>query len=338
MSVELDVSVIICAYTEERWDDLLAAVDSVRRQTRPAREIIVVIDHNPALLERVRGQLPDVLAVENAEAAGASGSRNTGVALAQGAIIAFLDDDAAAEPDWLALLTSGFADPKVLGVGGALEPVWLGGRPAWFPEEFNWVVGCTYKGLPETTSPVRNLIAANMSVRREVFLELGGFRNGYGNLKVNAPSQSRLLRSTAGDEETELCIRARQRWPNHQWLYMPRALARHRVPRHRGRWGYFITRCYDEGFGKAVLSCLVGARDGLASERYYTLQTLPEGITRGLVDLWHGDLAGVQRASAILAGLAVTGAGYLVGSIHSRLMSVVKPGGPVQTAHQKIVG
>ena len=57
-----NISVIICTYTESRWDELLAAVSSVQRQSIPLQEIIVVIDHNPGLLARVRAQLEGHLA------------------------------------------------------------------------------------------------------------------------------------------------------------------------------------------------------------------------------------------------------------------------------------
>src|SRR5688572_6408497 len=138
----LDVSVVICAYSEERWPDLVAAVASARRQTVSAREVVVVVDHNHGLLERARVHLPDVTVVENTSARGLSGARNSGVAAAQGAIVAFLDDDAVAAPDWLARLVAGYGDARVLGVGGAIDPVWGGNRPGWLPEEFFWVVGC----------------------------------------------------------------------------------------------------------------------------------------------------------------------------------------------------
>ena len=78
----LDVSVVICAYTEARWQDLLAAVDSVQRQSAPPREIIIVIDHNPALLERTRTHLAGVVVVKNREQRGLSGARNSGIAAA----------------------------------------------------------------------------------------------------------------------------------------------------------------------------------------------------------------------------------------------------------------
>src|SRR5260370_1005218 len=87
-----DISVVICAHTEQRWADTLAAVASVRAQSLAAREIIVVVDHNPVLLGRLRAALGDVTVVENRAGRGLSGGKNTGVAVARGEIVAFLDD------------------------------------------------------------------------------------------------------------------------------------------------------------------------------------------------------------------------------------------------------
>ncbi|MEK8170228.1 hypothetical protein NKH77_12175 [Streptomyces sp. M19] len=44
---------VICAYTADRWDDVLAAVASVGAQSRPAHETLVVVDHNASLRERL---------------------------------------------------------------------------------------------------------------------------------------------------------------------------------------------------------------------------------------------------------------------------------------------
>src|SRR5438309_2313555 len=100
------ISVIICAYTEERWMDLCAAVKSVKNQTLPATELILVIDHNPALLARSMTHLagPGVKIIKNERKRGLSGARNSGITVSQGDIIVFLDDDAEAEPDWLGQL------------------------------------------------------------------------------------------------------------------------------------------------------------------------------------------------------------------------------------------
>ena len=164
----LNISVVICAYTEDRWDQICAAVHSVRAQSRPSAEIILVVDHNPALFERARASLTNVTVVVNEQASGLSGARNTGVARARGEIIAFLDDDAVAHEDWLKFLVDPYEDPRVAGVGGLTLPRWQTGRPAWLPEEFYWVIGCNYRGMAPSGAPVRNLIGANMSFRRDL--------------------------------------------------------------------------------------------------------------------------------------------------------------------------
>lgn len=153
---EHDISVVVCVYTEDRWEDILAAVSSVAAQSLPALETLLVVDHNAALLERLAREYKEtdgVRVLANAGPRGLSAGRNTGIAAARGGIIAFLDDDAVAERDWLRYFASGYDDPLVMAVGGRTMPIWASGRrPAWFPEEFDWVVGCTYRGLPRAGS------------------------------------------------------------------------------------------------------------------------------------------------------------------------------------------
>lgn len=311
----LTVSVIVCAYTTERWQDLIDAIASLQNQTVAPDEIIVVIDHNSSLFERSNVYFRDVrgdqriTVLENHEQAGLSGARNSGLAKATGTIIAFLDDDAIAAHDWIEQLIRGFADTTVMGVGGKIIPLWDHSRPSWFPDEFDWVVGCTYRGMPEQSTTIRNLIGANMSFRREVFERLGGFRNGVGQVGNS------MLRC----DDTEFCIRVGQQWPQSQLLYLPEAMVYHHVPLNRARWHYFRQRCYTEGLAKALITNLVGTQDGLASEWSYTLQTLPKGVQNGLVStLRTGNIAGMGRAFAITAGLALTTYGYLLGRLLAR--------------------
>lgn len=302
-----DISVIISAYTEERWDELIAAIQSVQQQTLPAREIILVVDHNPTLLELARKQIEDVIVVENSEAQGLRGARNSGIAASHGEIIAFLDDDAVAIPDWLKLLSEGYNDPHVLGTGGAVTPAWVNAKPRWLPEEFYWVVGCSYKGMPRTAARVRNPIGANMSFRRRLFETVGDFHS-----EIELPGK----RHAGGCEETELCIRAQQQCPQDFFLYQPEANVFHLVQASRTQWRYLCSRCYIEGLAKATVSHYVGSKDGLASERSYTLRTLPQGIIRDLLDvILLRDVSGAIRAGAIVVGLACTTAGYIVGNI-----------------------
>jgi GT2 family glycosyltransferase len=298
------ISVVICAYTEGRWDELLAAIASVQEQERPAHEIIVAIDNNPRLLDRLREWVGDapVRVIENSDAPGLSGARNSGIAIASGAIVAFLDDDAQADPDWLARLAERFAERRVLGVGGSISPRWEGERPAWFPEEFYWVFGCTYRGLPRKTAPVRNLIGANMAFRRELFTSLGGFRTGFGQVGGG------MLRC----DDTEFCLKVRRERPGSVILYEPGAHVRHFAPASRANPRYMLVRCFTEGRAKALIASLMGAGDGLSSERAYTFRTLPLGVLRGLGDgFLRFDPLGFVRAATIVGALGVTTAGYL---------------------------
>ena len=317
-----EISVVICAYTEKRWNYLVAAVASVQRQTLLPKDIVIVIDDNPDLLLRVQKNLSGVLALANSRAKGASGARNSGAAVTRGTILAFLDDDAIAHTDWLENLTACYTDPEVAGTGGKIEPRWSEKCPSWFPDEFNWVIGCSYRGLPTEITPVRNVIGANMSVRKEIFTLIGGFRESFGNKKGTSTGQtgSKWVHHHAGDEETEFCMRVTQQLPDSKWLYTPLAVVQHCVPPRRARWRFFLWRCYDEGLGKAGLARLHNAQTALSSERTYTLKVLPSGVGQGLADTClRFDMSGVLRAGAIVVGLAMTTAGYTVGSIYGRI-------------------
>jgi len=311
-----DIAVVICVYTEDRWEDILAAVSSVRAQSRPALETLLVVDHNPALLDRLTREYKDlretgeVRVLANAGPRGLSAGRNTGIAASRGEVVAFLDDDAVAEREWLRYFAEAYTDPKVMAVGGRTMPIWASGRrPAWFPEEFDWVVGCTYKGLPPGRVRVRNVLGGNASFRRTAFDAAGGFATGIGRDGDKRP---------LGGEETELCIRLTRARPDAVLLIDDRAVIHHRVPAVREHFGYFRTRTYAEGLSKALVARSVGADKGLESERRYTTRVLPAGVVRGLRDAVFARPGGAGRAGAIVAGVFTAAGGYVVGSVRAR--------------------
>jgi cellulose synthase/poly-beta-1,6-N-acetylglucosamine synthase-like glycosyltransferase len=301
-AVRPSVTVVICAYTERRWSRVLGAVDSVLRQDSPPDQVVLVVDHNVALLRRVEAAYPRLTVVANAGPRGLSGARNTGVSSARGDVVAFLDDDAVAEPDWLARLVAHYDDPRVLAVGGRAVPDWESPRPRWFPPEFDWVVGCSFLGQPTRAAPVRNLIGCNMSFRRGALDDAGRFD----------PALGRVGGVPAGCEETELCIRLRQVRPDGVVLYEPAASVRHHVTRDRRTWSYFRSRCFAEGRSKALVARLVGTAVGLSAERDYARRVLAAGVRRGLFEARaRRDLGGLLRSGAMVTGLLVTASGYL---------------------------
>jgi GT2 family glycosyltransferase len=301
---EASVSVVICVYDAARWDAIRRAVASLEAQTHPVDEVIVVVDHNPDLFVRVADEIEGVIAIQNDNERGLSGARNSGAAVARGEFVAFLDDDAAAAPDWVEQLVAACDGGVVLGAGGRSLPRWLDRRPSWFPEEFLWVVGCTYRGLPEQTARVRNIYGGCFAIRRDALAELGGFRAEFGRVG------SKLMCV----EETELCIRATRRWPDRFFVYVPGATIDHDVPGQRSTWSYYRRRCFAEGISKARLTRHVGSGAGLKSERSHAAKTLPAGVVREIaLGLRRGEPSRVARAGAIVAGLTVTVAGYAVG-------------------------
>jgi GT2 family glycosyltransferase len=307
-------TVVICAYTPRRFSALRAGISAVTDQLSIDDDLLIVIDHNPELLELVAGTIAvdgresdpatQVRVIANDHEQGLSGARNTGVAAARGEIVAFLDDDAVPRADWLTQLREPFIDHAVIGVGGVARPTWETEPPNWFPPEFLWVVGCSYKGLPERVTEIRNPIGANMAFRREVLESAGGFTDGIG----------RVGRTPLGCEETEFSIRA-TRMTAGRIVQQPTATVDHLVTTDRARFSYFLHRCWAEGISKAIVSRLAGSDSALASERHYTTRTLPAGFVLGLRDGIAGKRAGFKRAAAIVVGLAVTVAGYLRGSL-----------------------
>jgi glycosyltransferase involved in cell wall biosynthesis len=306
------ISVVVSTYDEKRWTDLVACMRSLGEQTRQPLETILVVDHNPSLLERAREELTGGRVMANDRSRGLAGARNAGVGAAKGEVIAFIDDDARAEPGWIEQLESCFEDAAVVGAGGALIPDWEGSEPRWIPPEFYWVFGCSYTGLPERLGPVRNPIGANMAVRAGVLREVDGFREG------DAGSAPREIRSrgvvrAAGNvpDDTDLAIRVSQLRQHAVWLYQPQARVLHTVTAERASLRYFLRRCHEEGAGKANLSRYVGSADGLRSERRHLAVTLPRGVARGLRDVVEGDPHGAQRAAAIVLGVIWSGAGFV---------------------------
>jgi GT2 family glycosyltransferase len=293
------LATVICAYTDDRWGLLERAVESVERQ-RTESELAIVIDHNDALYARARTRWPAHRVVANRFAQGLSGARNSGIAAVPDAdVVAFLDDDAEAQPDWLRALTAPFDDPTVGLVGGRVEPEWAESPPNWFPHEFLWVVGCSYVGLPELAGDVRNPIGASMAVRRSVFDEVGTFADGIG----------RIGGVPLGCEETELAIRAGRL--GYRVRYEPASRVRHHVPATRATGRYFLRRCYAEGVSKALVSRSVGRDAALESERTYVTRTLPLGVLGGFTGGHPGSL---RRAAMIVAGCTSACTGYVVGS------------------------
>lgn len=337
-SPDVTATVVICVYTEKRWDDIVAAVRSVAAQDVAAAETLVIVDHNPALLSRAQQEFgpQGVRVLPNAHKQGLSGARNTAIAEAVGDVVVFLDDDAEARPGWLAALLAPYSDPTVKAVGGVAHPRWPVNRPRVLPGaapydpnatgELDWIVGCTYTGQPQRQAEVRNLMGCNMSFRREVFERVGGFAEDIG----------RIGKNPLGCEETELCIRARQAYQRAgekiRIVFEPAAVVDHRVSPDRVEWAYLRRRSWAEGLSKAAVSKLVGSDDALSTERSYVAKVLPTAVLRELKE------GRVSSAAAVVTALACTTAGYVRGKLPGATSGVRLPAAEAPPARPHSAG
>jgi len=226
----------------------------------PPYEIILVLDPDEKLTEFYASRIPSYVKIVIAEKYGLSHARNAGVKEARGDIVAFIDDDAVADEEWLRNLVKNYDDPNVLGVGGLIKPVWENRRPIWFPEELDWVVGCSYKGLPEEKSEIRNPIGCNMSFRKEVFEKVGYFKSSLGRLG------GRLI----GSEEAEFSVNLIKSIPGSKIIYDPSAIVYHKVTKSRASLRYLIKRSFYEGVSKRLMKRIESnSTDILLVERQY---------------------------------------------------------------------
>jgi GT2 family glycosyltransferase len=300
------VDVVICTYTDERWDLLERAVASVQVQSVTPGQILICVDHNDALLERCLATWgadaapggPPVQVFANRFAGRLGSARNTAVERVTADVVAFLDDDAEADPTWLETLLRVYVEDGAVAVGGAPLPNQEVPRPGWFPPEFDWVFGCHYAGLPEVRQPVRHLIGASMSVRADALRAVGGFHSD----KHDDMDLSHRIAAAHGAAAV---------------VYEPKARIYHYVHPERLTWDYFWRRCYWINRGKVRAFSDMGDAGNIRAELEFAGRMVGS-VVRKLLRGLRGDRDAVGQAAAIVAGLACAAAGHLRGRYELR--------------------
>jgi glucosyl-dolichyl phosphate glucuronosyltransferase len=302
--LQLKVSAIICCYTLKRFQDTMEAIQSVLAQTLKLHELIVSVDHNEELFKKLKDELPgNVKVVLNQGIAGSAETRNLGIRSATGDIVAFIDDDAIAKENWLEELLKPYSDDDVLVTGGLIISTWKNGRPLWFPEELDWIVGGTYKGYTETQSHIRNVHWPNMSFRRQVCDQVGYVRTDIGAIGDTARS---------GDE-TELCMRISHHIPGGKIVYCPEAIVYHKALPSHSTLSASFKRSYLEGKYKRINSKSFASLSDqpLSPENSYLKYLLFTAIPQRLKRFYHKGR--LLQAGTIIIMIIATGVGYLVG-------------------------
>ena len=301
----MKLSVVICTYSSKMLDAFREASDSILNQTYDDIELIVVVDGNDALYDRIVAAYGDTEAVTvhlNEENVGLSASRNNALAHVTGDVVAFVDDDAVAERDWAETLVGTYKKQDVEAVGGKMVPLWVSGKPSFLPEEFYWLVGVTHRGFPEE-GPVRNTFGSNISFRTEVLETLGGFDEQLGR-KADKHVQG---------EETEIAERLRSDLGGTLY-YTPEARIGHKVFAYRTRFLWLVRRAFWQGNSKRVMQRLMD--DSIEDEAAFLTRLVSEFVpSRCKALLRSPSLAGVLQLIAIGVFTAAVGSGYVYGGV-----------------------
>jgi glycosyltransferase involved in cell wall biosynthesis/GT2 family glycosyltransferase len=151
-------SVVIPSYERpEQLTDLLRALEAqIDRDFE-----VVVVDQSAARWEGAEEDWGMPTFYYHSPVKGAVRARNNGAMLAQGEIIAFVDDDCLPEPEWLLNARKYFDDPEVVGLEGLIRSDHEE-DPDWRP-----VTNVGFEGI--------GFMTANLMVRSAAFQHLGGF-------------------------------------------------------------------------------------------------------------------------------------------------------------------
>ena len=300
----MKVSIVLCTYSPDRYDDFCEAADSLLTQTYDDTELVIVVDGRESVHERVLedyGDYEDVQIHCNDENLGLLESRNRGAELADGDLVAFIDDDAVADERWVEELVAAYEENDVEAVGGKMTPIWVADEPTYLPEEFYWLVGVTHRGFGDE-GEVRNTFGSNISFDRDVFLELDGFDPDIGGRKGDRNLQG---------GETELAARLREDFGG-TFYYNPDAEVGHKVFEYRTDLGWLLRRSFWQGYSKRAMEVLVPDSSDEETEFLGDLlfRFMPDRLRNAIIG---PSLTEAQKFVMLVVFTACVGFGYLYG-------------------------
>ncbi|MDP2948661.1 MAG: glycosyltransferase family 2 protein [Chloroflexota bacterium] len=305
------MSVIVTSYTLDRVKDVQGVLESLHAQTYRNLEIIFVGEGTQEICHRIEGfamqkGIANLRTVFNDGVPGLSPARNLGAKHSRGDIIAFIDDDAIAFPDWVQEIVDAFRqNAGAIGLTGPAYPLWQGNKLEWFPEEFYWLLSCPTPGWTGFTRPtiVRNAWGMNMAFRKEAFDSCRFSEAFVGGEKTGA-------------DDVEFSMQVR-RATGKVILFHPAVRVSHKVYRNRLSASFIRRKSFRDGYGKAILKKLYpegkeasfNIHIEIAVLRLILLRFFPRmlgRLPRDPIGAWN------QFRVASIA-LFYTGAGYLAG-------------------------
>ena len=229
----LKVSIIVCTHNGALT--ISQCLSSLKKQNYPSQKYEVIVIDN-ASTDNTKRLIKNVQYVYEAKL-GLSIARNRGIKQAKGEIVAFIDDDALADKNWLKHLVSQFKTKKIWAVGGQVKPKYQVKPPNWLPKKYLFALSICHLG--STIKSVPDIIGTNMAFRKTIFSQIGYFN----------PRLGRRANKLFSSEEIDLCQRITK--ANGKIIYTPHAIVRHLVSKQRLTKRFFTLRIFFEGVSLA---------------------------------------------------------------------------------------
>jgi glucosyl-dolichyl phosphate glucuronosyltransferase len=341
------VSVVICAYTEDRWLQLKQAVASAETQTSPPIEIIVCIDHNEELLRkseeyfgqgRPAGAIP-LIVLANKYNGRLGSAHNTAVEFVSGEVLTFLNDDVATS-DWLEQrIARAHGTKRRFGAGQARNAAAekAGGEILAFLDddavaETTWIEELLKPYTDPSVLAVGGAPHPNYETERPLWFPrqfdwvfgctyeglpttTGPFPRLIG---ANMSARADALKQVGGFhsidfDDMDMCHRVAALGGPASVIFTPSAVVRHYVPAQRVSWSYFWRRCFYVNRFKVEAHRGMGAASSFGPDAAFVARTLSVGVMRELRSVFRGDWHAFLRVAAILVGVTSAALGNVVG-------------------------
>ena len=229
-------SVSVVIPVKDRAEELGRCLESLKRIRYPPEklELLVVDDGSRDESAEVARSMGASVIPSGGEGRGPAAARNRGAAAARGDVLAFIDSDCAASEEWLDELAGHFEDADVAAVGGRVDGMHASSGLDRYEAEMSSLSLGPLARSGQHGKDTFYLPSCNLLVRRQDFLDAGGFREG---MHVA--------------EDVDLSWRLRDR--GRKIVYTPRGAIVHE---HRNRVKAFLRRRFQYGTSEGILQVL----------------------------------------------------------------------------------
>ncbi len=300
------ISVIVSTYSPERLGDVKRLITSLEVQNDKGFELVVIVDENQRLCSDIKQTLSNTTiakwrVVLNCMNNGLAHSRNIGIKKTTGEVVAFIDDDAIADPGWISSIRRVFTNPQVGAATGDIIPRWEKPNMAWFPKELHWIISCSYSITPTRRCHIDRGFGADMAFSREALIRVGSFDERFG---IN---KNRWL----GGEDTDLFLRVKD--AGYHVIFEPDMRVRHTIYASRITLPKIVNRSVAQGMGSYYIRRYSDVEIPVYSSQEYLFKLASDFIPRSIRNVFsRRTILTIREISTVSISMISIAAGALL--------------------------